>query len=460
MASQGQRFRRKALRRGYKVDEVDAFLDRVEATLAGQPVGAPVASQEVHDVVFRVRFNGYDEWQVDLHLDRVERQLAELEERGGVVSRGTDSGMSDRLGAPNRMGPPMRDDRGPVPMHDDRGPVPMHDDRGPVPMHDDRGPVPMRGDRGPVPMRGDRGPVPMHDDRGPVPMRDDRGPVPMRDDRGPVPMRGDRGPVPMHDDRGPVPMRDDRGPGPVPPRPMPAQAGPPADRYGRYDEPSGAFAAGGYDAPRGGYDTPRGPGGPGPMGPGGPGPMGPGGPGPGHGGPPQRGLPAGSGGYGPDGRFDGFEAGRHGRADMTAEIRMPERDLRELRGRGPAGPPSLPQQPFGGPPMGGPPPIDGPPVGGPPPMAGPPMAGPPGSDLHRVDQIRRSFEVRRFGSGYDPEQVDRLFDGILGGMTGRGPMPVNPKDLDTLRFGLVPGGYFEAEVDAALKDVQDILFGR
>ncbi|MGW1057661.1 DivIVA domain-containing protein [Micromonospora rubida] len=456
MASQGQRFRRKALRRGYKVDEVDAFLDRVEATLAGQPVGAPVASQEVHDVVFRVRFNGYDEWQVDLHLDRVERQLAELEERGGVVSRGTDSGMSDRLGAPNRMGPPMRDDRGSVPMHDDRGLAPMHDDRGLAPMHDDRGPVPMRGDRGPVPMRGDRGPVPMHDDRGPVPMRDDRGPVPMR---------GDRGPVPMHDDRGPVPMRDDRGPGPVPPRPMPAQAGPPADRYGRYDEPSGAFAAGGYDAPRGGYDTPRGPGGPGPMGPGGPGPMGPGGPGPGHGGPPQRGLPAGSGGHGPDGRFDGFEAGRHGRADMTAEIRMPERDLRELRGRGPAGPPSLPQQPFGGPPMGGPPPVGGPPVGGPPvggppPMAGPPMAGPPGSDLHRVDQIRRSFEVRRFGSGYDPEQVDRLFDGILGGMTGRGPMPVNPKDLDTLRFGLVPGGYFEAEVDAALKDVQDILFGR
>ncbi len=75
MASQGQRFRRRALRRGYKVDEVDAFLDRVEATLAGEPVGAPVGAQEVHDVVFRVRFGGYDEWQVDLHLDRVERQL-------------------------------------------------------------------------------------------------------------------------------------------------------------------------------------------------------------------------------------------------------------------------------------------------------------------------------------------------------------------------------------------------
>ncbi|MEU8186750.1 cell division protein DivIVA, partial [Micromonospora carbonacea] len=117
------------------------------------------------------------------------------------------------------------------------------------------------------------------------------------------------------------------------------------------------------------------------------------------------------------------------------------------------GPPPLAGPPVGGPPMGGPS------VGGPP-AGGPPMAGPPGSDLHRVDQIRRSFQVRRFGSGYDPDQVDRLFEGILGGMAGRGPMPVNPKDLDTLRFGLVPGGYFEAEVDAALKDVQDILFGR
>ena len=85
MTSQGQRFRRRALRRGYKVDEVDAFLDRVEATLAGEQSGAPVGAQEVHDVVFRVRFGGYDEWQVDLHLDRVERQLAASP--GGVEKR-------------------------------------------------------------------------------------------------------------------------------------------------------------------------------------------------------------------------------------------------------------------------------------------------------------------------------------------------------------------------------------
>ncbi|MCN0152558.1 DivIVA domain-containing protein [Salinispora arenicola] len=374
MASQGQRFRRKSLRRGYKVDEVDAFLDRVEATLAGQPVGAPVSAQEVHDVVFRVRFNGYDEWQVDLHLDRVERQLAELEEQGGLSARVGDPDLPDRPGPPERIGPPMRDERGVV---------------------------------------------------------------------------------------------SDQQP---PPRFMPEQPGP----YGRYDEATGAFA-GGYNAPQGGYEpppgprVPHGPGGP-PHGPGGP-PPGPGvphgagGPPPGPGGS-SYGLPGGPGGYGPDEpRFDGFERGRHGRPDMTAEIRMTERS-REMGG------PPPPQPGFGGPPVvpgppvaAGPPPpqpgFGGPPaVPSPPAVAGPPMAGPPGSDLYRVDQIRRSFQVRRFGSGYDPEQVDRFFDSLLGGMQGRNPMPVNPHDLGTLRFGLVQGGYFEAEVDAALKDVQDVLLGR
>lgn len=100
--------------------------------------------------------------------------------------------------------------------------------------------------------------------------------------------------------------------------------------------------------------------------------------------------------------------------------------------------------------------MGGPPMGGPP---GPPL-GTPGGDIHRIDQIRRTFQVRRFGSGYDPQQVDRLFEGILNSLAGRGPMPVNPADLDKMTFGLVPGGYFEAEVDAALKEVQDILRGR
>ena len=37
---------------------------------------------------------------------------------------------------------------------------------------------------------------------------------------------------------------------------------------------------------------------------------------------------------------------------------------------------------------------------------------------------------------------------ILAALSGRGPMPVNEAELDTTQFGLVPGGYFEAEVDA------------
>jgi hypothetical protein len=147
------------------------------------------------------------------------------------------------------------------------------------------------------------------------------------------------------------------------------------------------------------------------------------------------------------GGYDGFEPGRHGKTDMTAEIRMPDRD------RGGFGGPA----PMSGPPMSGPP-MSGPPMGGPP-MGGQPMGGGQGGspELYRVDQLRRTFQPRRFGSGYDPVQVDRLFESILQAMTGRGPMPVPENELDTLQFGLVPGGYFEAEVDAALREVKDIL---
>jgi DivIVA domain-containing protein len=348
VASQGQRFRRKALRRGYKVDEVDAFLDRVEATLAGGPVGSPVASQEVHDVVFRVRFGGYDEWQVDLHLDRVERQIAELEERGGRA-RGPEARMAERFGATDRMGPPH-------------------------PMGPPNRPGPPMG-------------------------------PPMRDERG-------------------MPA----GVPPMPPRPMPAQAGPAGEPYGRYDQSAGAFR-GGYEGARPGYEGSR----------------------PGYESAPTQGRPTAAGGSGPagapgwqggfggpDDRFERLEPGRHGKADMTAEIRMPDRDP-----RGPGTGPGL-----GAPPLGGRP-TPGPPTGAP--------MGRPGGDLQRIDQIRRSFQVRRWGSGYDPAQVDRLFDGILAAMSGRGPMPVNQNELTVLRFGLVPGGYYEEEVDAALREVQDIL---
>jgi len=365
VTSQGQRFRRRALRRGYKVDEVDSFLDRVEATLAGEAVGPPVGAQEVHDVVFRVRFGGYDEWQVDLHLDRVERQLAELEDRGGR--------------------PPAAD-----PMRDSmRGGLTT-------------GGIAARG----AGMTGAGGMTGggMSGPGGPG-----------------GPGMGGRMAPPT--ERLPAPIREDR----MQPQ---RQQMPPNDPYGRYDEPA---------QPPYGQQQQL----------------------------PQRSSPP--PGYDPSGYdtggFDGFEAGRHGKTDMTAEIRMPQRDSDPRGGygepdpRGGYGEPD-PRGGYGGAPMSGPP-MSGPPMGGG--YGGPqlpPPIGEPGGELYRVDQLRRTFQVRRFGSGYDPMQVDRLFEGILQAMTGRGPMPVPENELDMLQFGLVSGGYFEAEVDAALREVKDILLRR
>jgi DivIVA domain-containing protein len=339
VTSQGQRFRRRALRRGYKVDEVDSFLDRVEATLAGEQMGAPVGAQEVHDVVFRVRFGGYDEWQVDLHLDRVERQLAEFEERGGRA-----------------MDPRMQ-------------------------------PEPMRGG-----MPADR----MGPSMGRSAPPTERLPAPMREER-----------------QAPMPQRQLPDPHPY---------------GGRYEDPMYGNDPG-YAEPGYGGE-------------------------PSYGGQPQRPAPTGydTGGY------EQFEPGRHGKTDMTAEIRLPDRD-RGGYGPSPMSGPPMSGPPMGGSPMGGPPmgpsPMSAPPMGG-----GGPMMGGPNGEVYRVDQLRRTFQPRRFGSGYDPMQVDRLFDSILQAMTGRGPMPVPENELDTLQFGLVPGGYFEAEVDAALREVKDILLRR
>ncbi|GAA1606734.1 DivIVA domain-containing protein [Actinoplanes couchii] len=413
MTSQGQRFRRRALRRGYKVDEVDAFLDRVEATLAGEQVGPPVGAQEVHDVVFRVRFGGYDEWQVDLHLDRVERQLAEFEERGG---RPAPDPMRDSMrsglttgsvsGAP--MGAPMG------------------------------GPNQSQGfERGGFPPGGPGGPGGM---QGPPPSQSQG--FPPQGYPGQQPPQGFPGQQPQMNpaartaspptERLTMPPQMPQMPQRQPQQQLPPGPGP--DQYGgRYDEPTG-------------YGQQQ---------------------------PPQRpGPPPGydQGGYDQGGGFDGFEPGRHGKTDMTAEIRMPEREQRGGGGYGqmpngpmPGSPMAMPGSPMPGAPMSGPPAYGGGGGGGygqpqqpPQPQLGPPL-GEPGGELYRVDQLRRTFQPRRFGSGYDPMQVDRLFEGILQAMTGRGPMPVNENDLDMLQFGLVPNGYFEAEVDAALREVKDIL---
>ena len=330
MTSQGQRFRRRALRRGYKVDEVDAFLDRVEATLAGDPIGASVAAQEVHDVVFRVRFGGYDEWQVDLHLDRVERQLADLEERSGGFVRAEPR--SERLAV----------------MHD----VPLEMRRPSMPPMPARQPMPAGAQMSGPPMMMPPMMPPPHMSGPPMPGRPMSAP--------PMPGRPMSAP----------PMRPMSAP---PLRPM---SGPPSGGFQRFDDTdynTGGFAA---NRPPAGY-----------------------GPGPGHGGP---GGPA----FG----------GRRARMDMTHEMRF------DLAGSVPT-------------------------------SGGPASPG----ELQRIDSMRRTFTARRFGSGYDAIQVNRLFDAIIASLSGRSGMPLSEGELDPNQFSLVPGGYFEAEVNQALREVRDLV---
>ena len=504
MSSQGQRFRRRALRRGYKVDEVDTFLDRVEATLAGEQIGPPVGAQEVHDVVFRVRFGGYDEWQVDLHLDRVERQLAELEDRNArppgsdpmrdSLRGGLSAGMGGMSGAGmgnQGMGGPSMGGQGMANQGMANQGMAGQGMAGPSMAGQGMGGPGMSGQgtagqgmggpgMGGQGMAGQGMGGPSMGGQGMANPGTGGGRGMTGQGMGGPDMGGQGMANPGMANpgmanpgmanqgmgtAGRMAPPTERLPAPMPQRPQMPQP----DQYGRYDEPYGqqqqqqqappmpqrglppGYDQGGYD--QGGYD--------------------------------QGGYD--QGGY-DQGSYDGFEAGRHGKTDMTAEIRMPQHE-QDLRGYGPSpmsGPP-MSGPPMGGPPMGNPamgnpamgnpamggPPMGNPAMGGPPmpsaPTTGgygpaqpqlPPPVGEPGGELYRIDQLRRTFQPRRFGSGYDPMQVDRLFEGILQAMSGRAPMPVPENELDMLQFGLVSGGYFEAEVDAALREVKDILLRR
>jgi len=121
------------------------------------------------------------------------------------------------------------------------------------------------------------------------------------------------------------------------------------------------------------------------------------------------------------GTYGGEYTGRRGRVDMTHEMRFDA--------GGPAGAPS----------------------GGHVPGAVHP------ADVQRIDALRRTFTARRFGSGYDTVQVNRLFDAIIASLSGRSGMPITEAELDPNQFSLVPGGYFEAEVNQALREVRELV---
>lgn len=69
------------LRRGYDVDDVDDFLDRVTLTLSGQ--GA-LAVEDVRRVSFRPKHGGYAEQAVDEALDRVVELFLLLHRSGAL----------------------------------------------------------------------------------------------------------------------------------------------------------------------------------------------------------------------------------------------------------------------------------------------------------------------------------------------------------------------------------------
>ena len=81
-----QRFPRSGfLRRGYDLDDVDDFLDRVLVALDGdESAGQPLAVDDVRAVVFRPRRGGYREDAVDDALDHVVEHLMLHQPREGV----------------------------------------------------------------------------------------------------------------------------------------------------------------------------------------------------------------------------------------------------------------------------------------------------------------------------------------------------------------------------------------
>lgn len=389
----GDRFRRKALKRGYKVDEVDAFLDRAEATLARRGRGGDVVTaSDVRDVVFRTRFGGYDEWQVDLHLDRLEKELEELAAglppRGSNGFRALEAGPSAYREAPAGFAERATYDR---PTYREEPVTSGYPRDYPTDPGYYRGePV---GAGYPRDYRTDPG-----YDRGYAGGDDRNGydRVYGRESqlrREPAEYRvppGYRPDVPYRDDLG---YRDTETTGS-------------GTQLGRAAGLAGAGAAGGASVPAAPATPPPAAG---PRD---------------YGRQPRSGSPRASTLFG----------------ESFYETLPPARPL-EPEGYGP--PPGKVDQTVELPPVSG--------GGGVSPFTN--------EDKAAVAESRATFRPRRFGSGYDPAQVERLFDAVQATMDGRGTKPMSIDDLVPDQFGLIQGGYFEDDVDGALREVRE-LFSR
>jgi hypothetical protein len=80
-----------------------------------------------------------------------------------------------------------------------------------------------------------------------------------------------------------------------------------------------------------------------------------------------------------------------------------------------------------------------------------------GGDKAQLAELRAGFKTRRFGSGYDSHQVERLFDAISAAMDGQATAQITDADFDPTQFGLVQGGYFEDEVETALAFLRELF---
>ncbi|GAA1695488.1 hypothetical protein GCM10009745_46590 [Kribbella yunnanensis] len=72
-------FTRVRWREGYDIDEVDAFLERLAATVEGRYVDTPVTAADIRNISFtptRLR-EGYAIDEVDTFLDQAERGLSQ-----------------------------------------------------------------------------------------------------------------------------------------------------------------------------------------------------------------------------------------------------------------------------------------------------------------------------------------------------------------------------------------------